>query len=90
MRSSPTAEQQNKTPNVVLELPDGDDRVAKVRFSEMKGDTLHLYITVTEQSRLIAKAPEMYVFLEEILATQNLSFIAKRAIEQIIKEINNE
>lgn len=39
-------------------------------------------------ARLIAKAPEMYAFLEEILATQNLSFIAKRAIQQIIKEIN--
>lgn len=50
MRTSPTAEQQIKKPNVVLELPDGDDRVAKVFFSEMKGDTLHLCITVTEQA----------------------------------------
>lgn len=41
-------------------------------------------------ARLISKAPEMYVLLEEILATQNLSFIAKRAIQQIIKEIDNE
>lgn len=39
-------------------------------------------------ARLIAKAPEMYALLEEILATQNLSFIAKQAIQQIIKEIN--
>lgn len=47
---TPPAERQIKKPNVVLELPDGDDRVAKVFFSEMKGDTLHLCITVTEQA----------------------------------------
>ena len=39
---------------------------------------------------LIAKAPEMYGLLEDILSTQNLSFIAKQAIQQIIKEIDNE
>lgn len=41
-------------------------------------------------ARLISKAPEMYALLEEILATQNLLFIAKQAIKQIIKEIDNE
>lgn len=41
-------------------------------------------------ARLIAKAPEMYNLLEELLATQSISFIAKLAVEQLIKEIDNE
>lgn len=43
----PTWKQPMKKPKVVLEMPDGDDRVATVRFSELKGDTLHLCIAVT-------------------------------------------
>lgn len=41
-------------------------------------------------ARLIAKAPEMYSLLEEILATRNLSIITVLDIDRLIKEIDNE
>ena len=34
-------------PRVVLELPDGDNRQAKVRWTEWKGNDLHVCLTVT-------------------------------------------
>lgn len=35
---------------VELELPDGDSRSAKVQWSEMEGDILHLCISVTDRA----------------------------------------
>lgn len=40
----------SKVPNVVLELPEGDTRTAKVFWVEAKGDTLHVCITVDDDT----------------------------------------
>lgn len=44
-------------PKVVLELPDGDTRTARVHWSEMQGDTLHLCISVDTPTAQPAPAP---------------------------------
>lgn len=68
----------------------GRFKIANVVTSGYENSYPHEAEETRANARLVAKAPEMYALLEEILATQNLSFIAKRAIQQIIKEIDNE
>lgn len=41
---------QVKPLKIELELPDGDPRSAKVQWSEMEGDTLHVCISVTDRA----------------------------------------
>lgn len=50
LQTDMSATSQVKPLKIELELPDGDPRSAKVQWSEMEGDTLHVCISVTDRA----------------------------------------